>query len=113
MHLSPHEGQPLKRCLSVTPHALGAKFSDLLNALLSQQEINEVISRNASETNPLVCHSHDFCDANEAMFLAFKSFDLDPIGPIGPMTNSMIGLWNAAWASARQSGFRPGHSLSQ
>lgn len=46
------------------------------------------------------CASHDWCDANMAMFEAFENLDLDPLPDDDAERERMTDLWNAAWASA-------------
>ena len=46
---------------------LAQAFSARLRTVLTADEMTEVIARNRTETSPNVCHSHDFCDANEVM----------------------------------------------
>lgn len=58
-----------------------------------------VIARNKTET--MVCHSHDYCDANEAMAEAYRRQDVysDTDDECPP------DLWGAAWAIAKARGF--------
>jgi len=51
---------------------------------------------NADETNPMVCHSHDFCDANMVMLAAFESEGLDI-----PETDEDERAWGLVWDRAK------------
>ncbi len=69
------------------PDALGV--SDVAHAFICELQNNmapedfaQVITRNAAEPNPNVCHSHDFCDANMCAAEVFEDL-------------------NAVWAAAR------------
>jgi hypothetical protein len=56
---------------------LAKEFSAELRRTLTADEMDEVNRLNADEANPGVCHSHDFCDANQVMLdvLGFAVFD--------------------------------------
>lgn len=60
-------------------------------------------SQNAERSNPDVCHSHDYCDANMIMHAAgiracgwAEDWDLDEVSI----------LWNDAWELAQAGGFQ-------
>jgi len=76
---------------------IAKEFCQILNWGLNAEEMAEVVRRNAEETNPNICHSHDFCDANEAMIVAFENYELDPI--------ENMELCNKAWNLAKSVGF--------
>ncbi|MBY0466249.1 MAG: hypothetical protein K2W33_15030 [Burkholderiales bacterium] len=64
----------------------------------------EVALRNSIETNPAICHSHDFCDANVVMAKVVQNLTgVDPADE-GVLANSKIqDLWNQAWSLAKAS----------
>lgn len=81
-----------------------------------------VAERNAKEKIPEVCHSHDFCDANEAMnsalqdcgFNVSKEFEeadaamlanAKETGKVDVPSVGIYVLWNAAWDRAKAVGF--------
>lgn len=76
---------------------IAKEFCQILNWWLNAEEMAEVVRRNAEETNPNICHSHDFCDANEAMIVAFENYELDPI--------ENMELCNKAWDLAKAAEF--------
>ena len=84
----------------MTEIKIARKFCEILNDWLEPEEIAEINKRNTLDGNVNVCHSHDFCDANEAMIEAFEFFDLDPIDDIP--------LCNTAWDLAKEVGFDEG-----
>ena len=47
-----------------TVDSLAIEFCDELRATLTPEKMQDVVSLNAMEADPNVCHSHDFCDAN-------------------------------------------------
>lgn len=63
--------------------------------------IREIIDRNKARDNPLVCASHDFCDANITMHEAFlEVMGRDPLEPLDGMSAADMETWNNAWAIA-------------
>jgi hypothetical protein len=58
--------------INFTAEQLATEFVDELRDQLTPAEFAEVRKRNAAETNPLICHSHDFCDANMVMLDAIE-----------------------------------------
>ena len=57
-----------------TYNQLANAFSKMISAWLTDEEFAEMIKRNKAETNDSICHSHDFCDANMAMFEILEDF---------------------------------------
>lgn len=89
--------------MSFNIEKLARDFSDVLQKWLTPEQMEEVNKRNAAETSPGVCHSHDFCDANEAMLEAYaKQMCPDEMG-----TPESLSAWDAAWHLARQHEFNP------
>jgi len=101
---------------------VAVEFSRVLRRWLPAADVAEAVRRNKRE--PLgsqICHSHDFCDANEAMVEAFHNLGLktniDHDGweaYINRESNadeqaidSATALWNAAWIIAIAAGFSP------
>lgn len=93
------EEQVFDPAIAPTPQALADRFVVILRTWLTPEEIAEVRKRNATETSPHVCHSHDFCDANMAMDEAWGSFMQ---AHIDGDDESQAKLWNDAWDIARE-----------
>ena len=72
---------------------LAEKFTELLRATLTDAEWLELIDANANESDPAVCHSHDYCDANQTM--------LDAMSALGVEYNDESTIWSDAWLHAR------------
>jgi hypothetical protein len=74
------------------------------------EEINEVVRRNRDESDDGICHSHDFCDANEVMLTAWQAaFSGTPSfleGNTGPQASRDMATWNEAWRIAKGKEFR-------
>lgn len=56
-----------------TTAKISTKFVELLAAHLSDAQWKQMCQANLHETNPSICHSHDFCDANVVMQEAFEA----------------------------------------
>lgn len=91
--------------------ALAHEFSRILREWLTEDEIAEVIARNKADrrrrqtaqlADPAVCASHDFCDANMAMYEAFQNIAGHPVDP---QNTADVSMWNKAWSMAKASGF--------
>jgi hypothetical protein len=80
-------------------------FALVLIEWLSTEEWDEMRLRNANESNPNVCHSHDFCDANMAMDRAMTDFGyplpLD-LNEDHPSVVEHVEIWNEAWDLAKR-----------
>ena len=88
--------------MEFTPENLAEKFCQELHEILTAEEVQEIVERNAENHDSMSCASHDFCDANVVMATAFQNltgreilFDSD----------ADILLWNDAWTIARNSNF--------
>lgn len=61
-------------------------------------KLREVAQANQAEANPLICHSHDVCDANVVMAAA-----MEPVTGVDVdlRSQSQVSLWGAAWSQAK------------
>lgn len=93
---------------------LAREFSLKLRHYLSDHEMSQVISLNTADEDPEICHSHDFCDANQIMFEAFfKVFnrscilDADPEKEpeLAAVAKKDVDSINAAWTMAKENKF--------
>lgn len=83
-------------------YTLAKAFAEEISQALTPEQFDAVNERNASETNPNICHSHDYCDANQAMLDACDKLDFH----YQPDINDDHGwLFNQAWAIARGAEF--------
>lgn len=104
--MSESEGRNMDNTTEQTARLLGEAFARILLHQLGESEKAEMRARNAQQTDPGICHSHDYCDANMAMYQAFEEVmgrDLLPshdIGTVG-MSDEDAALVNAAWDYAK------------
>lgn len=83
----------------VQAQQVGAAFESLLWQQLGEANYREVAERNHRETDPNICHTHDFCDANQVMMDAFeKVLGREP--DIQSPTDMQV--FDAAWVIGRQ-----------
>ena len=80
-----------------TPTELAEAFVAVINEWLTNDELLSIRRRNAVAKES-VCHSHDFCDANQAMLDAGEKLGINVLDDIE--------LTNAAWDIAKDGGFR-------
>lgn len=53
-----------------TSKQIAQTFVNILKLWLTEEQFAEMVERNQAEEVEGICHSHDYCDANEAMFEA-------------------------------------------
>lgn len=75
------------------PH-IAERFVAILREWITDEDWNEMLARNYAETDPRICHSHDYCDANMAMVDAFQAV-LGREPDVG--TEADAAICNAAW----------------
>lgn len=80
---------------------LAAAFSRILRDTLTDEQLSDVRERNAAETNPSICHSHDYCDANQVMIDALQSVGY----PYSMDHDALFALECDAWELARAGKF--------
>lgn len=87
---------------------LARAFVRMLGVELGEAKLAEVARLNAADPSANgdggVCHSHDFCDANETMLTAFREVlgrevDFDAEG------DADMGLCEDAWNAAKRAAF--------
>lgn len=82
---------------------IGAEFRSLLKKHLTDDQWRKMIILNQTRTNPHVCHSHDFCDANQVMIDAVELATGEPF-KIQMLGDNSI-PWDMAWGKASLSNF--------
>jgi ribosomal protein L16 Arg81 hydroxylase len=83
-----------------TPEQLANNFCRVLNEWLTPEQIAEVNRLNAAETDSNVCHSHDFCDANQALIDAHPEMEVDA------GCEKQTAVIDKAWNIAKARGFK-------
>lgn len=80
------------------------RFSAILAKTITPTQLATVIRRNAIEPDPLVCHSHDFTDAN---MLMADAYNIVMGYPIDLQNDEARALWGNAWNIAKHAEFNP------
>jgi hypothetical protein len=85
--------------------AIALNFVDGLRKDLTAGQYRTMLERNAARSNDGICHSHDFCDANMTMDMAFREVGVTPPADLDDRTHEFEAacvVWNAAWDHARR-----------
>lgn len=80
---------------------LASEFTIVIREWLTPDQCREIDSRNAAETDAAICHSHDFCDANQAMIDALERFNVE----LDLQDDAQRNLMQDAWNIAKRIGF--------
>ena len=83
---------------------LAQEFIRIIREWLTPEEVNCVVWANLMEPDSRICHTHDYCDANEAMLQACAKFGLDCDTVIND--EAVRVLWNEAWELANKQRFK-------
>lgn len=93
----------------IQANEIAANFASQMAAHFTPAQLDSVSDDNAKESSPHICHSHDLCDANELMAVAFRSV----VGrDIDLQSDADTALWGAAFDAYRYHGSRIGRALA-
>jgi hypothetical protein len=81
---------------------IAATFCAVIREELSYEEIVRVNQANADDPNSDICHTHDHCDANQAMLDTWVALTAAPYD-----SPEAVALQNQAWIEAKRVGFNP------
>jgi hypothetical protein len=101
-------GQPSKDAEDAVRRVLARTFIGHIRTWLTTEELTIAISRNGDETDPRICHTQDFCDANMAMQSAFEDVQIPAPVEMEDGTDeheATCDLWNEAWKLAKAAEF--------
>ena len=77
---------------------LTGEFITIINNWIVPEDLDIVRKRNREETDPMVCHTHDFCDANMAMEEAIENLSMTSLPDCDKLRDD-------AWDIAKKRGF--------
>ena len=80
---------------------LARAFFDELDSHLTHGQMLALCEANARETDPNICHSHDWLDANECMADAWST--IEGLPELDMQNEEHCALWNAAWSECKAS----------
>jgi hypothetical protein len=88
-------GGVLTNYTTMKNYTLAYAFSENLRACIGIEKLHDVVLLNQAETNPAVCHSHDYCDANQVMIDTLQAAGINTTVPV----DIINGVWNQAKAN--------------
>lgn len=71
---------------------LAVRFIENLGIFMSDEQLAEAAERNKAETNQNICHTHDFCDANQCMIDAVG----EEFANSGVQNDRIVAAWSLA-----------------
>lgn len=80
---------------------LAKDFASVIAAWLTAEQRKEVVQANAAEADKRICHSHDYCDANQAMIDALEMQGAE----FDAQDEEQGAAIDAAWNLAKGAGF--------
>ena len=80
---------------------LAQMFAGEIQADMSASDLAAAVALNAAETDDLICHTHDFLDANMSMLNAMALMGV----VFDPDDDAEAQLVNEAWSLAKAAGF--------
>jgi hypothetical protein len=95
---APTESDIASECLARLRQA--AAFTVHMRQALPADVLAAIDAANETDPDPMVCHSHDWCDANMVMLAAAES-----LGPFDIENPAHLQRWNHAWDIAHAAGF--------
>jgi hypothetical protein len=90
--------------MNPTPHALARAFATELHAELGTDTLAEINRLNDAETDTGICHTHDFCDANQVMLDAWEKL-MGAECSCDSTNDAENAVWNEAWSIASKANF--------
>lgn len=85
---------------------LARKFAENIYQVLSEGELTEVRRLNATAAYEGCCATHDFCDANYSMLLAYSVMACVPEDDVNVCDDDVMELMGQAWDIAKAAEFR-------
>lgn len=85
----------------INVEALARAFHAVICRWLPQVERDRIDQLNQHEERKTICHSHDYCDANQAMLNAIASFGAE----FDTRDMHQLGIISRAWEIAKDHGF--------
>lgn len=85
--------------------ALAAEFRAVMREYAAKLgfTLETVDALNAAESDPQICHSHDFCDANQALLDALERLELDYDSAIDD--DHLCPITDYTWTQVKREGF--------
>lgn len=89
------------RNLSIPKEEIAKAFSSVLKQWLTIEEMAQVVELTKKETDPLICHTGDYCDSNMAMQAAMVQLGVIAEDDSEDADDAFMSLWNESWDLAK------------
>lgn len=84
-----------------TPKEVANTFIAVLCAWLTSEEMQLIKEKQKNSTDPAVCYTHDYCDANLAMDQALNLHGIE----VNIQSDAHVNLMNNSWSLAKKHNF--------
>lgn len=96
------------RNLNFTTEQVAKEFSKVLATWLSVEEMAEIVELTKKETDPMICHTGDYCDSNMAMHAAMVNLGVLAEDDESDFDEPFMKLFNDSWDLAKKNLFYVG-----
>lgn len=96
------------RNLNFTTEQVAKEFSNVLKTWLSVEEMAKIVELTKKETDPMICHTGDYCDSNMAMHAAMVNLGVLAEDDETDFDEPFMNLFNESWNVAKKSLFYVG-----
>ncbi len=91
----------MKTIINTHQVTLAFQFSKELFDYIGIDNMVEMNRKNTAEVGDLICHSHDYCDANQAMLDAMEKLNIE----YDPNSKYQTDMLNDVWQIAKRYDF--------
>lgn len=93
------------RNLNFTTEQVAKEFSKVLKTWLSVEEMAVIVELTKKETDPMICHTGDYCDSNMAMHAAMVNLGVLTEDDESDFDEPFMKLFNDSWDVAKKNFF--------
>lgn len=93
------------RNLNFTNEQVAKEFSRVLKTWLSVDEMAQIVELTKKETDPMICHTGDYCDSNMAMHAAMVNLGVLAADDESDFDEPFMKLFNDSWDLAKKNLF--------
>lgn len=90
------------RNLNFSTEQVAKEFSKVLKNWLSVEEMAEIVELTKKETDPMICHTGDYCDSNMAMHAAMVNLGVLAEDDESDFDEPFMKLFNDSWDLAKR-----------
>jgi len=89
------------RNLNISKEQIAKAFSTVLKQWLTVEEMAQIVELTKKETDPMICHTGDYCDSNMAMQAAMVQLGVMSEDDEEDADDAFMALWNDSWDMAK------------